>query len=244
MTWNERIAPLFEGWQEALIWSCLQGCMGAAAADDPVHPRSARITVGDFCFFAGEPDAALIAGATAPILVPRSAAWETAIERVWGDRAARRLRYAIKKEPDALQPDRLERYAASLAPGYRLVPFDEEIYAMAMARDWSRDFCSLFADAADYLHRGVGMAVLCGDELVAGASSYAVYRGGIEIEIDTRADHRRRGLATACGAALALTCLRRGLYPSWDAHDLRSAALAKKLGYHVDAPYAVYERRV
>lgn len=244
MTLNERIQPLFAGWQEALIWSCLQGCMGSAAADDPVQPQSARITVGDFCFFAGKPDAALILDAAAPILVPRSADWETAIERVCGDGVVKRSRYAIKKEPEALQPHRLERFADALAPGYRLAPFDAQIYAMAMAQAWSRDFCALFADAADYLRRGVGVAVLQDGALVAGASSYAVYRGGIEIEIDTRADHRRRGLATACGAALMLACLRRGLYPSWDAHDLRSAALAEKLGDHVDAPYTTYDRRV
>ena len=29
---------------------------------------------------------------------------------------------------------------------------------------------------------------------------------------------RNRGLASACGAALILECLERGLYPSWDAH--------------------------
>ena len=50
------------------------------------------------------------------------------------------------------------------------------------------------------------------------ASSYTVYRGGIEIEIDTHPDHRRRGLARACGAALMLECLKRGLY-SWDAQN-------------------------
>ena len=75
---------------------------------------------------------------------------------------------------------------------------------------------------------------------VAGAGSYCVYRGGIEIEIDTREDHRRRGLAAACGARLILECLDRGLYPSWDAHDLRSVALAEKLGYRRGDPYPVY----
>ena len=39
-----------------------------------------------------------------------------------------------------------------------------------------------------------------------------------------------RGLATACGAQLILTALDRGLYPSWDAYDRRSVALAEKLG--------------
>ena len=28
----ERVAPLFAGWEETMIWSCLQGCMGYAIA--------------------------------------------------------------------------------------------------------------------------------------------------------------------------------------------------------------------
>lgn len=50
-------------------------------------------------------------------------------------------------------------------------------------------------------------------------------------------------MATACGAKLILLCLERGLNPSWDAHDLRSVALAEKLGYRRGEPYVVYLRR-
>ena len=95
----------------------------------------------------------------------------------------------------------------------------------------SHDLCSQFADYADYERRGIGVAALYQGTPVAGASSYTVYRGGIEIEIDTRVDFRRQGLATACGARLILNCLERGLYPSWDAHSRASLSLAEKLGY-------------
>lgn len=77
--------------------------------------------------------------------------------------------------------------------------------------------------------------------MVSGASSYTVYRGGIEIEIDTRIDYRRQGLALACGAKLIMECLKRGLYPSWDAQNPGSVALSQKLGYHFDREYPVYE---
>ena len=71
-------------------------------------------------------------------------------------------------------------------------------------------------------------------------SSYTAYQEGIEIEIDTREEYRRMGLAYACGARLILECLARGIYPSWDAHNLESAALAEKLGYHYDRPYTAF----
>ncbi len=111
---------------------------------------------------------------------------------------------------------------------------------MSHDADWSHDFCVNFRNDADFLARGLGVAVLRAGELVAGAASYTLYDGGIEIEIDTRPDCRRQGLAAACGARLILECLERGLYPSWDAHDLRSVALAEKLGYRRGAAYPVY----
>ena len=61
----KKIAPLFEGWQEALVWSCLQGCMGYAVTDSEEHPSSAEIVVGDFCFFAGAPNPGLAKGGRA-----------------------------------------------------------------------------------------------------------------------------------------------------------------------------------
>ena len=77
--------------------------------------------------------------------------------------------------------------------------------------------------------------------LVSGASSYTVYREGIEIEIGTKQDYRRQGLAAVCGARLILECMKRGLYPSWDAQNKWSVALAEKLGYHFDRAYPAYE---
>jgi GNAT superfamily N-acetyltransferase len=77
--------------------------------------------------------------------------------------------------------------------------------------------------------------------MVAGASSYTRYQDGIEIEIDTREDYRRKGLAYVCGARLILECLERNLYPSWDAHNRWSVALAEKLGYHFDHEYTAFE---
>ena len=238
MTDLERIAPLFDGWEETMIWSCLQGVMGRAVWNG--SRTAAAVISGDFAFLAGEPDGELVRQAAGAILVPRTADWHPVIEAVLGDRAVRGTRYAIRKEPGVFDRARLEAFVSALPAKYRLRQIDEALVPVLLSAGWSRDLCSAFDGPADCCRRGLGFVAMYEGAPVAGAGSYCVYDGGIEIEIDTREDHRRRGLASACGARLILECLDRGLYPSWDAHDLRSVSLAEKLGYHRGEPYTVY----
>lgn len=237
-------APLFTGWEETLIYSCLQGLMGCVWADDPDHPSSALALLGDFGFVAGQPNSALAClAADRPflILTPQNEDWSQLIEETFGDRAHRRLRYAIKKEPGVFDREHLEKLAESLPPGYVLHRINRGLYKRCQKQDWSRDLTSQFPSYEDFRRLGLGIVVTKGRALVAGASSYARYLGGIEIEVDTREDHRRQGLASACCARLILECLSKKLYPSWDAQNTVSVALAEKLGYHFDREYPVYE---
>ncbi len=48
-----KAAGLFEGWEETMIWSCLQNVMGSVYADSLEHPTSALAVLGDFYFLAG-----------------------------------------------------------------------------------------------------------------------------------------------------------------------------------------------
>lgn len=242
---RERVAHLFDGWQETMIWSCLQGVMGRLYADDLSAPRAAAARLGDFYFLAGRPDSGLILREEGKqdflIMVPQHEGWEEEIEHCLGAKAKRVTRYAMKKEPDVFDRERLTAFAGSLPDGYRLALLDGPLYVCCRKTAWCRDFVAQYTDYAQYESCGLGVVVLKDDEIVSGASSYSSYSGGIEIEIDTREDYRRRGLATACGAGLILECLSRGLYPGWDAQNLWSAALAQKLGYHFDYEYAAYE---
>ncbi len=239
---RQHLWKLFDNWEETMIWSCLQGHMGEAWADDRENPKSAQIINGDFCFFAGEPDRELVLNIPNChiILAPQNDAWERLIEDIYGENIRKIVRYAIKKERDIFDQEKLSKIVELLNEDYELKLIDEAIYEQIMQNSWSRDLCSQFKDYKDYEKRGLGAAVLYKGQVVSGASSYTIYDEGIEIEIDTREDHRRRGLALACGARLILECLKRGLYPSWDAHNRWSVALAEKLGYHFDKEYTVY----
>jgi GNAT superfamily N-acetyltransferase len=92
----------------------------------------------------------------------------------------------------------------------------------------------------EFLNHGLGVLVLEGSNIIAGASAYTHYHGGIEVEIATREEYRRQGLATIVGARLILECLALNLYPNWDAANLYSLAVAKKLGYELSHEYPVF----
>lgn len=238
---------LFEGWQETLIWSCLQGIMGHLYADAVEEPSCAMALLGDFCFLSGKPHREIVQYKPACckqdfiIMVPRDRAWAELIEECYKEKAKAVTRFAIKKEPDVFDRNMLQKAVASLPEGYTMKSMDEDLFYRCKQIPWCRDWVSQYADYGRYERHGLGTVIMKDGEPVSGASSYASYRNGIEIEIDTREDHRRKGLAFACGAGLILECLKRGWYPSWDAQNKWSLALARKLGYHPDYEYAAYE---
>ena len=244
---SEKINRIFAGWNETMIWSCLQGVMGRLYADSEDAPSSAMAILGSFCFLAGRPNMELVS--FKPdwccqdyiIMVPSSREWIPLIGSAYAGRAFPTTRYAFRKDPDAFDREKLAAISEKVEKPFYLRFIDRELFAVCRDQGWCRDFVALYDGYDMYERMGLGVAAMYGGEIVAGASSYSSYRGGIEIEIDTRKDYRRRGLAAACGAKLILECLGRGLYPSWDAANLRSVALAEKLGYVLDREYAAYE---
>ena len=250
---TEEAAPIFGDWEETIIWSCLQGVMGDVyVMDEDGKAVSAAAWLGDFCLLGGLADGQLIRdiyeemagrGQTYLIMVPQDDSWAEQIEHVLGDHAKGYSRYAIKKERDVFDRKKLEQAVSTLNKEFTLKWIDRELYNACMKESWSKDLTAQYDTYEKFANLGLGVAALHNGEMVAGASSYSSYNGGIEIEIDTKKEYRRRGLAYACGAKLILECLDRGIYPSWDAQNRESVALAEKLGYHFDYEYLVYEVR-
>lgn len=247
MTETKNAEDIFSGWNETIIWSCLQSVMGHIYADDVKEPSSAMAVLGDFAFFAGKPSEELLAfkpercGQDFIIAVGKDHQWGQFIEAYYGAKAKKVVRYAMKKEKDIFDKKRLQHIVSQLPPEYTINRIDEADYLACKSEAWCRDFVSQFADWQSYERYGLGVVVKKDGVLVSGASSYSAYLEGIEVEIDTKEEYRRRGLAFICGAGLILECLKWGRYPSWDAQNLWSVALAEKLGYHFDYEYDAYE---
>ena len=244
---TETVQHILGNWDKTFIWSCLQGIMGKIYATDTDKPGSAMAVLGDFIFYAVEPDEELVSwkqGWQKPdfaIMAPQHKGWEPLIEQTYGSKAKAISRYAVKKEREIFDRKTLRQAVSALSDEYSLCFIDERLYQLCRSEPWSSDLVSQYKDYNEYKALGLGVVIVKNGKPVSGASSYSRYKEGIEIEIDTKEAYRRKGFAYICGAELILECLKRGLYPSWDAHNKASLALAEKLGYHFSHEYRAYE---
>ena len=238
---TSKVEKLFEGWQETMIYSCIQKVMGKLYVTDSENPTSAFALVGCFGFFAGEPNRELVEKKTEgfAILTPQNKSWAALIEDVYTN-ARKVTRYAIKKDTK-FDTVALKKNVDMLPEGYEIRKIDSDLYDKCLKDPITRDFVSSFDSKEDFLDIGRGIVILKDDKIVSGASSYSRYKEGIEIEVDTVESERRNHLATVACSALILRCLEEGLYPSWDAQNMNSVRLAEKLGYEFDHEYTVYE---
>jgi len=243
----QKAEKIFGDWKETLIWSCLQKIMGEIYVDNLENPQSAMAILGDFCFFAGELNKELVTFKPENckqdfiIMIPQNDGWADLIASQYKARAKKVIRYAIKKEENIFDRNKLQGIIHALPSEYSIKMIDEEIFNWCKENDWSRDLVSQFENYEMYRRLGLGAVILKEEIPVSGASSYSRYQDGIEIEIDTKEEYRRKGLAYTCGAKLILECLERNLYPSWDAQNKWSVALAEKLGYHYSHDYTAFE---
>ena len=238
---KNKVKHIFDGWNETLIYSCLQNVMGKIYVTDISNPQSAFAYVGCFGFFAGEPDIELVSNKPDGfvILTPQNEGWAKHIEKCFPT-SKRVTRYAIKKNT-VFDIEALRNNIDMLPDGYELKKIDAEIYDKCLDDPITADFVSAFDSKKQYLSHGRGFVITKNGSIVAGASSYTRYLEGIEIEVDTVPDERRKHLATIVCSALILSCLEDGLYPSWDAQNMNSVHLAEKLGYEFDHEYVAYE---
>lgn len=242
------LVDIFSKYEETLIWSYTDGIMGLGyEVREAGKVVSAMILINDFIFFAGKPDEELVAfkpddlGRDFMIMVPENDDWAKLIEKHYKEDSRKVTRYAIKKEKDIFDKAYLKGIVDGLDKTYRLRLIREEDFDRIIDLDWGFSLCDGYIDFEQFNRLGLGVIITHKDEIVAGASSYSVYGEGIEIEIDTKPEYRRKGLALICGAKLILECMKRKLYPSWDAQNLGSVELSKKLGYHFKEEYTAYE---
>jgi GNAT superfamily N-acetyltransferase len=118
---------------------------------------------------------------------------------------------------------------------------DADLHGRLVASEWSRDAVGNFSGAADFLERAFGYVVELDGRIVSVAGCFTCYSDGIDVQIDTHPDYRRRGFARAAATALIAEAIERGIEVHWDAMNDSSAALARQLGYVGSRTYECLE---
>ncbi|KAB2441133.1 GNAT family N-acetyltransferase [Bacillus luti] len=242
---RDKLVTMFEDFNNVVLLSYLQGHMGTAWVNDLENPTVAQVTVGIFTFYAGDSNAKeteeLVRNIPERMLVVvNSEEWKKRLETCYERKIDKFLRYKFKRNAEVFNRSKLQSFISVLPKGYELRRVDEDIVNNPTLHKVSEDFISQFQSVEDYINRGIGYCILHKGEVVCGASSYSIYDKGIEIEVATDHNHRKKGLATIVSAALILNCLEKEIYPNWDAANPTSAKLAEKLGYVFDRAYDTY----
>lgn len=242
---RRNLASFFESMTDTMILSCIQGHMGEAWVDNLENPTMIELIVGEFVFLAGkakgeEAEELIINIPINSFILAENKSWGNLIENFYSECVTKIKRYSFLKDKKHLDYEYIKSLIDNLPKGYELKKADKEFLDKYSIEKISEDFVAQFNSVDDYLNRGIGYYIVKDGEVVSGASSYSIYDDGIEIEIDTDVNHRNKRLATVVAAALIIDCLDNGLYPSWDAANLTSLKLAKKLGYKFNEEYEVY----
>lgn len=245
----KKLLPLFDSLEDTLILSCLQNHMGRAWADHLEQPTFAVLQVSDFVFLAGDVSSPYVIPFLKELLtvterdllliITKDETFGNLLQNLYGDKFKAIKRYKLQMPPQ-FDTVLLQDVINHIPSGYTLCPLEGKWYDQALKEDWSRDLVSSFGSLEDYMARGLGMVLIKDGEIVSGASSYSIYTGGLEIEIDTKEPYRKQGLARIVGAALILAALRKGLDPHWDAANETSVRLAQRLGYLYQGSYTTY----
>lgn len=242
---RHKIASLFENKSSTMLLSYLQGHMGKAWVDELENPSVAQVMLGIFVFYAGDVNSEaaeeLICNLPEHILViVDTDDWKKRIETIHEGRIEKFDRFEFEKKPEHLDSKHLQDYLSRLPKGYELKRMDESLVNEDSLQELSPELIGQFNSPQDFLTRGLGFCIVHNGQVVSGASSYSIYDNGIEIEVATDRDHRKKGLATIVSSALILDCLDKGIYPSWDAANPESLNLGKKLGYVLKQSYDTY----
>lgn len=246
---RKKYSDIFSKCEDSCILSALSGMAGMLYVDDEKNPEIYVVRVSDYCFLAGNSNAKTAGDCIRFIdslfsdeynIRCVDEGFEKVIEKVYGNRADKYSRFATVKSFEYMDFDKLSDNVKSLDKKFSLALIDEKYFNLCKKKEWMKDFVISYETYDRWEKTGLGVLILNDGEPVAGASSYSAYPGGIEIEIITREDYRKRGLALISGSALLLECKKRGLIASWDAAHERSLRLAEKLGYKFLYKYDIY----
>jgi GNAT superfamily N-acetyltransferase len=218
----------------AVIGGVLHGGLGAMVTDDSERPSVARLSIGCYEIFGGDPDSIaarqIVGAAAAPseLVYGGDPAWRRLLLNVHGTALSDRPMRSFSSF--GLASGELRVFSARRLEGAEVVRLDA-VLASGLDPELAPHGLQVFSSPEAFIAQGVGFGAVLKGRLVCAATSYATYPGHLEVAIATRPAFRGRGLGTVVAARLLLHCLETGVRPHWNASNPVSQRLAVRLGF-------------
>ena len=247
---SQRLKRLFDCFDDSMIQSCFEGVYGELWCDDEQKPGTAVIVSGDFLYLAGKPGnageiAVFLQDKPNAVIVPGRDEWFGMLDAACGHRLIKVQRYHMRAAKGGFDTKSLADLADKIncpqLEGYTLCGVGESEYRECLGSDWAYSFVSNFLDYEQFRRHGFGFVVKHGGRVVSGTSTKKKKKKGVEVEVSTSPEHRSKGLAGITAARFILECIHRQLAPNWDARNMVSVSIAKKLGFELHDTYTAYE---
>lgn len=231
-----KINPLFEDIRFYMGHSVLEGTMGEAYVDEILNPKIAFLIVRSYCFISGNIEKRILKeiideNLKKYKLIPSDEIAKK-IEEIYSNNVIKSQRYSMKKDV-IFNRDKLKEMSSNLESNFKIVKINEVL----ANRIKEEDFLNI---TDEYKENGIGFCCIDNNEIVGVASSNIFYKDGIEVNIKVKEQFRRKRIATAMASNLILECLEKNKKISWDAANINSVNLAKKLGFEYDSTYNIY----
>lgn len=241
---RDKIMPMFEFCNDSTLLSYSEGILGKGYSEKNENPAWAAVVAGDLCFVAGQPcnieglsDIIKNIGRNV-VVIPQSESWQDKLNE-YGCNLVQTTRHMLKA-PEHFDLEKLEKLSSEVGKieGAELVKVGKKEYNILKDCKWENSFVANFKNCEDFVLHGLGYVIKINDEIAAGATTFAYYSRGVEVQIATNPKYQKMGLATICSAAFIIECVQRDLKPHWDAANKISLKIAEKMGYNLLGDYS------
>ncbi len=220
----------------AIRQTVLEGRLGRAWGNDPQAPTTARLDLGCYAIFGGNPAADGAEELLDSVKAPKELVYP---DDIWRQRILERHGSRLHDRPmdsfvaDQLDSTHLQMFAAGFPEGYRLERLESSTAAQ-LDNELEPNGLQTYATPEALTTQGLAWGAFTREpqpRLASVASSYTRSRRSVEVAIATHPQHRGRGLAGAVAARFCLEVLELKLEPCWNAANPVSKRLARRLGF-------------
>ena len=134
----------------------------------------------------------------------------------------------------------LEDFRNRLSAGFELRLIDANLLNRC---EWRNDMAFYCGSLENFLHNGVGICLMRGEEIIVETYASALGAPYAEIGAITHEPYRGRGYTPIALAYLIEALEQSGFHAYWscDADNPASARVARKLGFKIERPYEIWE---